>query len=331
MEENVRTADGRFRKGAQSPNPAGRRGRQRYVTPSDFRKAILAVSRRKVQIARAGGGVRDVTLLAFHIRNLGAANPGTSLASRDFISLVRHAAAVEEALPVSHSHSAYHLPTQGSGAGRPATVRDTATGQFVAGASGNPRGRPRRKVPSLRLQHNLEIIADANRRTRIRENGREETMTTFEAQLLKLGVASGGVRIAIRKYIELVLEASHMVQFLQQKEAHEEAVRAKAEAAVYWRTMTNGTEEEKQAMLAASPEMPPVETMPYDVLAQCLGNLDALGDDNPAASVRQPAGSPDPGCEFEYISKEMWDAMVKEAGSVEELIRQAAESEEKDA
>lgn len=119
-----------------------------------------------------------------------------------------------------------------------------------------------------------------------------------------------------------------MVQFLQQKEAYEEAVRVKAEAAAYWRTMTNGTEEEKQAMLAACPEMPPVEAMPEDILAQCLVNLDAQGEDYAGASVRQPAGSPDPGCEFEYISKEMWEAMVKEAGSVEELIRQAAEAEE---
>lgn len=282
MSDIMRRADGTLVRGGSSLNPAGRRGRRRLVTPSDFRKAIIAAGKRKVSI-----GSETMTLFGFHLRNLSSGNPKTRLGSNDFIGFVQRAAALEEQLP-DRCSGAPSVPASRSSC----VGRDPATGHFVGGVSGNPRGRPRSRPAPLPLQQYLEIIAEANRQVDVTWQERPERVTAFEAQLLKIGTASGSARIAARKYIELVLNAAAMAMWRQRKEDE----RTRAETDRYWQTMANGTAEEKQAMFAAHPEIPPAETMPDEILGENLANAleerSRAGAGGPLHSARRPAPVP---------------------------------------
>lgn len=308
MSNITRRADGTVRKGGASLNPAGRRGRQRLFTVSDFRQAILRTSLRKLTFHPVQGRPERITLFAFNLRTLSSGNPKMRLAARDFISLVQRAAIVEEQVPGRR----YDPPASSARSRGRNGDRDHGTGQFVSGVSGNPRGRPRKTPPPLTLQHCLQIIEEANRRVEIRWQDKSEKVTMFEAQVIRLGTAAGSTRIAIRKNIGLVLSAAEQAVRRQKKE--DERLRAEAER--FWEIMENGTEEERQALTAEYPDIPSFDTMPDDILEKKLARALEEKDRTRSASVQAttpPAATAGPASPKDYRTVEFWEDYLQKA------------------
>jgi hypothetical protein len=93
-----RDGKGRFRKGGESGNPAGRpKGRKQAIeTTGDIARLILKVARRKVPQRAPGDGLPQITLLERNVRSLMSGNPANRLASEEAIELARWAAQKNE-------------------------------------------------------------------------------------------------------------------------------------------------------------------------------------------------------------------------------------------
>lgn len=192
--------------GGSRLNPEGRRGKRRLVTPADFRQAIIAISQRPATGTSGDGGTEPTTLYGWHILNL-AIGTRNRLASKDFVALVDRVTEEEEKahrapdLLAKFPDKAWALlPVPDKNTAAP--VKRNGRGQFTG--SGNVRGRPKKKEPPLSEAHAELILDNANRCVVV--NGRK--ITLFEAQVLKLGTASGGERVATRTSIIMALDTA---------------------------------------------------------------------------------------------------------------------------
>lgn len=235
MNQIERRANGQFSKGTPSPNPAGRGAKLRFKTPSEFRVAILDISRRIVPFRmEEDGPVEEMTLFERHLLCYSGGPAQSRLGSKDFVELVQRVSAREEWDPLVPA-ILRDLPSEAWDAynkvgGRKARAHQKSSSRVVRDSNGryrgcgNPRGRPLKAPPPRSLELDRIALRIANRPHVMPETS--ERVTLFEAQVLSLGYATGSARVATRRSIEATLDAAWRVQHTEHLALREEVIAA---------------------------------------------------------------------------------------------------------
>lgn len=92
----------------------------------------------------------------------------------------------------------------------------SSMGKWPAGQSGNVKGRPKKKEPkhlsSPADLHDI-VMSVANRQTTVTIEGRQETVSVYEANTIGMATGSGPARLARKAFVDLVHSAAARIEY----------------------------------------------------------------------------------------------------------------------